>query len=100
MDHSDLERDYLLAALEPGSPPTLAGTMTRLTIEVPDDVATRLVADAAERGMAPETLAGQVVAEQFSTRRRRLAFGGIGSSTSGRRAAEADEMLAEGFGRD
>lgn len=99
-DHPNLERGDLLAVLESESPPTLAGTMTRLTIEVPDDVAARLVADAAERGVPPETLAGQVVAEQFPTRRRRLAFGGIGSSTSGGRAAEADEMLAEGFGRD
>jgi hypothetical protein len=32
--------------------------------------------------------------------RRRLVFAGIGSSTSGRHAADADDMLAEGFGRD
>ena len=31
--------------------------------------------------------------------RRRLSFVGLGSSTSGRTASEADEMLAEGFGR-
>jgi hypothetical protein len=33
-------------------------------------------------------------------RRRKLAFAGIGESSSGRSAAQADEMLAEGFGRD
>ncbi|MDP9403146.1 MAG: hypothetical protein M3P85_07370 [Actinomycetota bacterium] len=32
--------------------------------------------------------------------RRRLAFAGIGGSASGVGAADADEMLAEGFGRD
>jgi hypothetical protein len=31
---------------------------------------------------------------------RCAAFAGIGESSSGRSAAEADEMLAEGFGRD
>ena len=73
--------------------------MTRLTIELPDDVAVRLVADAAERGVPPETLAGRVLAEQFPTRRRRLAFGGIVSSTSGGRAAESVGMPYEGLGR-
>jgi hypothetical protein len=35
-----------------------------------------------------------------SAPRRRLAFAAVGASTSGRGAAESDEMLAEGFGRD
>lgn len=75
--------------------------MTRITIEVPDDVAERVNAAAAEQGIAPEALAGQAVAEQFPARRRRLSFAAIGSSTSGRRAAEDEEMLAEGgFGID
>jgi hypothetical protein len=74
-----------------------AGVMTRITIEVPDDVAERVNAAAAEAGVAPEALAGQVVVEQFPARRR-LGFVALGSSTSGRRAAEDEEMLAEGFG--
>lgn len=53
--------------------------MTRITIEVPDDVAERVNAAAAELGVAPEALAGQVVVEQFPARRR-LSFIGIGSS--------------------
>lgn len=74
--------------------------MTRITIEVPDDVAERVNAAAAEQGIAPEQLAGQVVVEQFPARRR-LSFAAIGSSSSGRRAAEAEELLAEGgFGTD
>lgn len=56
-----------------------AGAMTRITIEVPDDVAERVNAAAAERGVAPEQLAGQAVAEQFPARRR-LGFIGIGDS--------------------
>lgn len=74
-----------------------AGVMTRITIEVPDDVAERVNAAAAEQGVAPEALAGQVVVEQFPARRQ-LGFVALGSSTSGRRAAEDEEMLAEGFG--
>ena len=31
---------------------------------------------------------------------RELSFVGLGSSTSGRRARDADELLADGFGRD
>ena len=75
-------------------------TVTRITIEVPDDVAERMKAAAAERGVATEQLLGEVAAEQFPARRRRLAFAAVGASRSSRGAAEADELLAEGFGRD
>lgn len=74
--------------------------MSKLTIEVPDEVIERVNQAAAERGVAPETLAGEAVVERFAARCRRLSFVGIGESTSGRTAGEADEMLAEGFGRD
>ena len=70
------------------------------TIEVPDDVAEKVAAVAAERGVAPEALVGEDVVERYATRRRKLSFVGIGESVSGRTAADADEMLAEGFGRD
>jgi hypothetical protein len=66
--------------------------MTRITIEVPDDVAAR-------EGVAPESLASKIVTESVPARRR-LGFVGLGRSTSGRRAAEDEEMLAEGFGVD
>jgi hypothetical protein len=45
-----------------------------------------------------EVLAGQLPAEP--PQRQRPGFVGLGASSSGRRASEADEMLAEGFGRD
>ena len=71
--------------------------MTKLTVEVDEDVASRVAAAAAERGVAPETLAAEVLAEQFGVRRK-LGFVGIGRSTSGRRASEDEDRLAEGFG--
>lgn len=77
-----------------------AGAMTRITIEVPDEIAERINAAAADQGVAPEQLAGEAVAERFGPRRRRLSFAAVGASGSSRGAAQADELLAEGFGQD
>ena len=72
---------------------------TRLTVEVEEDLATRVAAAAAERGVAPEALAAEVLAERFPPPRK-LGFVSLGSFTrTGRRASEDEEMLAEGFGR-
>jgi predicted transcriptional regulator len=71
--------------------------VTRLTIEVDDKVAQRMAEAAAKRGVAPEQLAGEAVAEKFAG--HKLAFAAIGASGSTKGAAEADELLAEGFGR-
>ena len=76
--------------------------MTRWTIEVDGDVASRVAEAAADRGVAPEEWAGEAVAETFSPRRpgrRHLPFAAVGASGSRRGAAQADELLAEGFGR-
>ena len=71
-----------------------------ITIE---ELAARLNAEAARRDITVEALidelAGMVVEPEAKPVKRRLAFVGIGASTSGRGAREADEMLAEGFGR-
>lgn len=72
--------------------------MTRWTIEVDDDVAKRVADAATERGVAPEAVAAEAVTEKFPPRRK-LSFASLGRSTSGRRAAEDEDMLAEGFGR-
>ncbi|GAC1541220.1 MAG: hypothetical protein NVS3B12_28640 [Acidimicrobiales bacterium] len=53
--------------------------MTRITIEVPDDVAERMNAAAAERGVATERLLSEVAAQQFPPRRK-LGFIGLGHS--------------------
>jgi hypothetical protein len=65
---------------------------------VDDESAQRLAAVAAERGVAPEVLAGQLLAEQLPARRT-LSFAGVRRSTNGRHAADDEDILAEGFGR-
>jgi hypothetical protein len=73
-----------------------------LTVHLPGEVAAALEAEAARRGQSPDQTAADLLAERLPRpgARRRLAFAGVGSSTSGRSAADADDMLAEGFGRD
>lgn len=88
----------LLARAEVGPTSYTGGMTTRLTVEVEEDLATRVAAAAVERGVAPEALAAEVLAERFPPRRK-LGFVSLGSSTTGRRASEDEEMLAEGFGR-
>ena len=73
-----------------------------LTVHLPGEVAAALEAEAARRGQSPDQTAADLLAERLPRpgARRRLAFAGVGSSSSGRSAADADDMLAEGFGRD
>ncbi len=58
--------------------------MTKLTLEVDEGVAERVAEAAAELGVAPETLAAEVLAERFSPPRK-LGFVSLGRSTNGRR---------------
>jgi len=79
-----------------------ADSMT-LTLHLDNAVAEALAAEAARRGQTADELAADLLAAQLPKAvsvRRRLAFAAVGESTSGRSAAEADETLAEGFGRD
>lgn len=84
--------------------PTLG--VVSMPLELPDEVARRLAAEAARRGLSPEEVAVEAIEAQLPPEaperrpRRRLSFVGMGASESGRRAAETDAMLAEGFGRD
>lgn len=72
-----------------------------VNVELPDAVAERLVAEAARRGLAVGDLAVEALSERFGPPRRHLSFAAIGSSSTGRRAAEAEALLAEGgFGTD
>ncbi|MDP9402621.1 MAG: hypothetical protein M3P85_04660 [Actinomycetota bacterium] len=60
--------------------------MTRWTIEVDDEVAERVAGAAAERGVAPEQVAAELVTNGVLTgswRRRRFGFVGMGDSGSG-----------------
>ena len=69
-----------------------------ITVKLPEDVAALLSEEAARQSMTPDELAARVLAEHIPGRRH-LGFVAIGESTSGRTAVEAEEMLAEGFGR-
>jgi plasmid stability protein len=71
-------------------------------VHLPDELAAALAAEAARRGQTTDEVASDLLATQLSSpgTRRRLAFVGVGSSTSGGNAADADDMLAEEFGRD
>jgi plasmid stability protein len=75
-----------------------------LTVHLDGGLAAALEAEAARRGQSAEQVAADLLAERLphsgGQPRRRLAFAGAGSSTSGRNAADADDMLAEGFGRE
>ncbi|MBO0768146.1 MAG: hypothetical protein J2O48_05625 [Solirubrobacterales bacterium] len=70
------------------------------SVSIPDDVAAALAAEAARRETTPDALATEFIAEQVKPRAHRLGSGPLGASTSGRHARDAEEMLAEGFGRD
>lgn len=63
--------------------------MTRITIEVPDDVAERVAEAAAREGVALEDLVGQAVVESFPPRPG-LSIIGIGAS------GQTGASLAEG----
>ena len=82
--------------------PTLE--VVSLVVHLPEELARRVEQVAAERHQSPEQVAIDAIDAQLPSPpeagRRRLAFAGIGASSSGRGAAAADEMLAEGFGRD
>lgn len=68
--------------------------MTRWTIEIDDEVAKRVAAAAADRGVAPEQLAGEAVTEKFAPRRR-FAFVGMGHSGREDLSAHMRELRAE-----
>ena len=72
------------------------GVSVHWTIEVPDDVAERVAGVAAERGVAPEELAGEVVVEQFAERRK-IGFIGIGHSGRGDLSRRVKELRREAF---
>ena len=63
-----------------------------------EELASRLNAEAARRDITVDELLDELTAKVTSPRRT-LGFVSLGASTSGRGAADADEMLAEGFGR-
>jgi hypothetical protein len=73
-----------------------------VVLELPPELLERLRAEALRRDVSVAELVADLVATlpAPADTTRRPGFIGIGSSTTGRSAREADEMLAEGFGRE
>ncbi|HLN17888.1 MAG TPA: hypothetical protein VK277_14190 [Acidimicrobiales bacterium] len=73
-------------------------------VRLPDDVAERLAAETARRGVSMDELAAELIAAGLPPKGRRastprhLEFTAAGASGSAQSGAEADEILAEGFG--
>lgn len=73
-----------------------------VNVDLPEDLLAALKQEAEQRGITLDAVIAESVGEHLRTPRprRQFALAGIGASTSGRSARDADEMLAEGFGRD
>jgi plasmid stability protein len=78
-------------------------------VNLPDELAARLVAEADRRGTGVDETATQIldaaldhaeVATKADGSRRHLPFAAIGASGQSRGGAQSDELLGEGFGRD
>jgi hypothetical protein len=74
-----------------------------LTVDLPESTLVRLRAEAERRGVSIDLVIAEL-AEALPAEtpevERKLSFIGLGSSSSGRHARDADELLADGFGRD
>jgi hypothetical protein len=73
-----------------------------LMLQVPEDLAGRLAAEASRREVSVEELSAELLAAGLDrpAQRRHLAFVAVGASGSARGGAQADELLADGFGKD
>ena len=73
-----------------------------VTLDLSDEVLARLRAEAERRHLSMSALIDEMAeslpVDASPPARQQLSFVTIGSSTSGHRASEADEMLADGFG--
>lgn len=73
-----------------------------MTVDLSDELLAALKDEAERRGVTIEALIAESVDEHVRAPRprRRFKLAGIGASGGTRTARDADEMLAEGFGRD
>lgn len=79
-----------------------------LTVDLPAATLRRLEAEATRRGVGIDVVIAELAealpsadsTAEPGTPRRRFALTGIGASDGDRFARDADELLAEGFGRD
>lgn len=74
-----------------------------LTVELSEDMLARLRAEAGRRGVSIDVLIAELAATLPAEPARdgtKLSLIGLGASSSGRRARDADDLLADGFGRN
>ena len=73
-----------------------------VTIDLPEDALARLQAEAERRSVSIDVVVAELTKAlpTDASAPTRLSFIGLGSSASGRYARDADELLADGFGRD
>jgi len=74
-----------------------------VTVDLPEDALARLQAEATRRGVSIDLVIAELTAAlpaEPLPAKQTLSFIGLGSSSSGRFARDADELLADGFGRD
>ncbi len=74
-----------------------------VTLDLSDEVLVRLQREADRRGVSMDAVVAELaltLPTASEPEERKLGFVALGASTDGRRAAGADELLAEGFGRD
>jgi len=63
-----------------------------------EELVVRLNAEATRRGITTDQLVDELAGQLPASGRRKLGFVSLGASTTGRRARDAEEILAEGFG--
>lgn len=75
-----------------------------VTLDLSEDGMARLRAEAERRQISVDAVieewAASLPTEDRPAKHRQPSFVAMGTSSSGRRAADADSMLAEGFGDD
>lgn len=75
-----------------------------VTLDLSDEVLARLQREADRRGVSLDAVVAELASalppEAEANHQRRLGFVALGASADGRSAADADEILAEGFGQD
>ena len=72
-----------------------------VTIDLSEDAFERLQAEARRRGITIDAVVAELTqALPGDAAQRTLSFIGLGSSSFGLYARDADDLLADGFGRD
>ncbi|HEX4520253.1 MAG TPA: hypothetical protein VH063_11800 [Gaiellaceae bacterium] len=74
-----------------------------LTVELSESTLARFQAEAARRGVGIDVVIAELaetLPPETAGEERKLSFIGLGASTSGRHGRDADDLLADGFGRN